>query len=119
MCLADEEMVDHLLLGCKTTYSLWISVLSWFGLSCVFPKTLSDHFNAWKLMLGITKGKDLRRTSFLATLWVIWKERNSRCFDGKSSNMQSILDHIRFETATWVSTSPQFRDTPTDMIMQN
>ena len=62
-CLADEEKVDHLLLGCKTAYSLWISILGWFGLSWVFPKTLLDHFNAWKLTLGTTKGKHLWRTS--------------------------------------------------------
>eukprot|EP00268_Persea_americana_P020191 TRINITY_DN20423_c0_g2_i1.p1 TRINITY_DN20423_c0_g2~~TRINITY_DN20423_c0_g2_i1.p1 ORF type:complete len:102 (-),score=3.72 TRINITY_DN20423_c0_g2_i1:199-504(-) len=78
MCLADEETVDHLLLGCKTAYSIWIAALSWFGLSWTFLKTLLDHLNAWKLMSGATKGKQLWMTFFLATLWVIWRERNSR-----------------------------------------
>ena len=55
--------------------------------------------------------------NLLATLWVIWRERYSICFDGKSSSMESLLDHIRFETATWVSTGPHFRGTPTDMIV--
>ena len=57
--------------------------------------------------------------NLLATLWVIWRERYSICFDGKSSSMESLLDHIRFETPTWVSTGPHFRGTPTDMIVEN
>lgn len=91
ICLADGESVDHLLLGWKTAYSLWVWVLGWFGLSWAFPKTLLDHCNAWNMMLEATKGKHLWWTSYLAILWVIWKERNSSCFDERFTDTETQI----------------------------
>lgn len=30
--------------------------------------------------------------SFLALIWVVWKERNKRCFEGVSSNVAEIVE---------------------------
>ena len=85
----------------------------------VLPKALLDHFNSWKTMSGAFKAKHLWRTSFLAIPWVIWRRhRNSRCFDGRFTDIKTVLDYIKFETTTWVYVGPQCRGIPADMIVQ-
>lgn len=38
MFLADEEMVDHLMLSCKAVQAMWRSVLGWFDCKWVLPR---------------------------------------------------------------------------------
>lgn len=40
--------------------------------------------------------------SFLAAIWVIWKESNRRCFEGKSFAIEDILDSSLHTVASWV-----------------
>ena len=95
MCLRDEESVDHLLLNCKEAQSLWRAVVGWFDCRWVFPKSLIELFQAWKEPIGIPRGKELWRFTFLAVIWIIWKERNSRCFEGKESSVSSLVERIK------------------------
>lgn len=49
MCLADEEIVDHLLLNCKVALGLWSAVLCWFGCGWVHP---TIHGLFWGMAFG-------------------------------------------------------------------
>lgn len=57
-------------------------------------------------------------SSFLAVLWVLWKERNSHCFDGQSSSMDRLEDMVKFLVASWVHNLPAFKGIPIDSIMR-
>lgn len=72
MCLANEESVD-LLLRCKVPQALWTSLLKWFDCSWVCPRDIGRHLEAWYLPYGLTTGKVMCRTSFLAVSWTLWK----------------------------------------------
>lgn len=44
MCLADEEIVDHLLLRCKVAQAVWSSVFRWFDCCWTFLVILVTSF---------------------------------------------------------------------------
>ena len=83
MCLVDEENVDHLLVNCRVAMTIWRSVMKRFNYSWVFPRSISQLFEAWKMTVGSWRGRIMWKLSFLPTLWAIGKERNIRCFEGK------------------------------------
>ena len=105
MCLEDEETIDHLLLRCITAVKIWNTVICWFGCSWVFPKNVQDLFMAWKSPLGPHKGKEMWKLSFLVVIWHIWKERNTRCFEGVATNGDSIYGEIKFSVSTGLNKS--------------
>ena len=117
MCLRDKESMDHLMLDCKTAQSIWSSVVGWFDCCWVFPKSLSELFQAWKAPIGISRGKELWRLTFLAVLWTICKERNSRCFEGVETSDSNLVEKTKFLVAFGVSISPSFKGYSTEQIM--
>jgi len=38
---------------------------------------------------------------WLSTIWVIWKERNSKKFKHKEKTLQCLLDKIKLQTFLW------------------
>lgn len=46
---------------------------------------------------------------FGSYLWAIWKERNSRCFEGVSSPKEALAYRVKFLVASRVSVLPNFR----------
>lgn len=45
----------------------------------------------------------------MVVIWSIWKERNTRCFDGITYPMQRLVDKAKFLVASWVLVLPIFR----------
>lgn len=58
------------------------------------------------------------KLAFLAAIWSFWTERNRRCFDGKIANVYSIAEGIKSLAAAWVSSLPQFKGIPINIISQ-
>jgi hypothetical protein len=38
----------------------------------------------------------------MLVVWLIWKERNARLFDRRSSNTDQLLESIKLEIKLWV-----------------
>lgn len=73
-----EEDANHHFLHCL--------LLSIFGVTWAMPKSLLFCWT-WK---GAGKGrKKIWKTLPVSIWWVIWKERNLRCFEGKRENITS------------------------------
>lgn len=47
----------------------------------------------------LSKRSGLWDSSFITLLWIIWKERNTRCFVGKGSNLQALAEKLKFIVA--------------------
>ena len=65
----------------------------------------------------IFRDKELWRLSFLAVLWIMWKERNSRCFEGVASSVSCLVGKTKFLVALWVSISPSFKGYSREQLM--
>lgn len=81
------------------------------------PNMILDLWEAWKFMTGSLKSRALWRAAFLAVIWIIWKERNLCCFEGKCLNIEVLLDKIKFTVASWGSILPQFKGIPINLIL--
>ena len=100
MCKKSGELVNHLLLHCPITYELWSMVWALFGLQWVMPHGVSDLFLRWQGSFSGHWSIDLWRVVPHCVLWCIWRERNSRCFEGKEqsiSKFKSLLLHTLIE----------------------
>lgn len=84
-----------------------------------FQKSHQELFQAWKAPTGVPRGKELWRLLFLVVIWTIWKERNSRCFEGKVSSKSSMVERTKFPVALWVSINPAFGDYTIDQIVSH
>ena len=119
ICIGDEESVDHLLLNRNVAQLIWRSVFASFGCSWVFPKCILELYQAWNLQNRSHKGKEMRRLSFLAVIWIIWKEKNSRLFEKRSENCDSVMEKIKFLVASWLLINHHFKGYSLDQIMRN
>uniref|UniRef100_A0A2N9F1I0 Reverse transcriptase domain-containing protein n=1 Tax=Fagus sylvatica TaxID=28930 RepID=A0A2N9F1I0_FAGSY len=95
MCKSSGESVNHLLLHCNVAMEMWNFALCTFGVSWVFPETVSDCLTGWYNWWG-------RRSSRIWNLlphcimWNIWRERNGRTFEDGSVRLE------RSSSLSWV-----------------
>lgn len=82
--------------------------MGWFEVSSILPASLLDHFKAWNIATSYRRGKIMWCSSFYAATWCIWNERNYRCFEGRSSRVETLINRINFATTSWVSIRPYF-----------
>eukprot|EP00268_Persea_americana_P012878 TRINITY_DN15545_c0_g1_i6.p1 TRINITY_DN15545_c0_g1~~TRINITY_DN15545_c0_g1_i6.p1 ORF type:complete len:174 (-),score=24.45 TRINITY_DN15545_c0_g1_i6:44-565(-) len=119
MCLVDEESIDHLLLNCRVPQCPWKAILGWFHYCSPLPHSLTALFKSWRLGVGPKRGRIMWRLSFLAAIWTIWKERNARCFEGKSIDEPGLQEKVKLLVAHWVSPLPLFKVISVSSIVHN
>lgn len=84
LCGKEAESVNHLFLNRNVTAQLWQIYLNIKGLKWVMPRTLIQLLQCWN------RGKRKKKKSFWritipANIWGTGrKERNTKCFEGKS-----------------------------------
>jgi hypothetical protein len=90
MCKKDGESVDHLLLHCEVAHALWCNIFSQFGLSWVMPRCASDLCACW-CSSGRTSSAVVWKMVSICIFWMLWRERNNRCFEDVESSMEVII----------------------------
>lgn len=105
-------------LNCKIVQKLWEAFLQTFGCQWMMPNRIYDLFLAWRWGTGLGRGRIMWSSPFLAVIWSLWRERNARCFERSSSQVQVLVDIARFLVASWVLVLPQFRGFSYDLILQ-
>ena len=74
MCCCDGELVDHLLLHCPVTHSLWTFMLQAFGIHCVMLGLVAGLLSCWHQWLG-KHNSDIWNLVVLGWLmWIVWLE---------------------------------------------
>jgi hypothetical protein len=99
----DIESAQHLFLSCSTFGSLWALVRSWIGFSSVDAHTLSDHFVQFTYSAGgLRARRSFLQVIWLACVWVVWTERNSRLFRDTASPVDHLLDKVKMFSFRWL-----------------
>lgn len=76
-------------------------------------------FLAWISPSGLPRGKEMWWLFFLAVIWIIWKERNSRCFDGVDADESILKDRIKVTITSWVMSNSSFKGYSIVQIVRN
>ena len=93
--------INHLLLHSGVARTLWYTIFAQFKLSWVMPKSVKELFASW-WMGGNSQSVIMWKMVPLCLMWCIWRERNARCFEDSSRNIED-LTHFFLSTITWTT----------------
>lgn len=101
MCEQEAEVNNHILIHCQITASLWNMFLCILGISWVMmPKTTLELLNSWPGVGSRGKKEEWWKLIPSCIWWSIWKERNTKCFEGQKIACQRIktncISHLFF-----------------------
>nr|CAD1841613.1 unnamed protein product [Ananas comosus var. bracteatus] len=106
LCNSDSETMEHLILDCSYSNSMWIRLLhsaptAYHRLSNS-PGGIAVRWCSSRLLLTgeFKKNFDLY---VAAGCWELWKERNRRLFDNKSQRSEILARAINDTIKQWVS----------------
>ncbi|XP_058106276.1 uncharacterized protein LOC131249480 [Magnolia sinica] len=109
-CMGDEESVDHLPVHCPFISQILLDFFISFNINGCIPATASSSLAYWH---GFKLGKirtRVWRMSILAIWWVVWKERNDRCFNNSQSSPQSVGSKAKKLLIEWPVAVPGLKD---------
>jgi hypothetical protein len=102
-CLQHSETIEHLLLQCPFSRSIWFEVLWSLARSSLAPSAVDVLLVWWSSVLNTWPSKihPQARSFFLLVLRSIWIERNNWIFKNKSRTEMFLLDAIIEEADRW------------------
>ena len=102
LCLTEAETVDHLLLHCVMTRTLWNLLFSLFGVEWVLSGTVKETLLGWHgAFVGKIRKKAWQMTP-LYIFWSVWKERNLLAFGNEVLSIQRLKHSFVCNLWSWV-----------------
>jgi hypothetical protein len=90
MCKHSGESPNHLLLHCETAQSLWSMVFCLFGVVWVMPRSVVEVMASWMGSFRKSSHADVWGAVPLCVMWVLWRERNLRVFEGQERTVLEL-----------------------------
>ncbi|GAU24549.1 hypothetical protein TSUD_148900 [Trifolium subterraneum] len=100
-CVGSRESSVHLFLHCPSAMLVWKEVFRWLGVMIVIPPSL---FSLFEIFRGSAKNAKIGQGFVMiwhATLWCLWKARNSSIFANGSFIPLAIVDEIKVISWKW------------------
>ena len=104
LCKQTQETAAHLFSQCRFSKRVWRMTKDWLGISSIRMEEWTADLSIedwWRKMAF--KSKAIASITMLVT-WTIWKERNARVFNNKSTPPPTLFEAINGEARLW---SPQ------------
>jgi hypothetical protein len=104
LCQSEDETYAHLFIQCRFTTKVWRKIRSWASTRIPLPGQNFANTEDWWLLARKQVPKVRRRdfdTVVVLAHWRIWKERNSRIFEGAKHSVQEVFQGIRDDIAMW------------------
>lgn len=96
LCGQEEESLNHLFFSCSFSSSIWISLCG----KCNIPSVAMNWEDTLRWMAQTFRGNSLSsltaRLMFAAVVYGIWRERNSRLFQGRALDVANVCYEILF-----------------------
>ena len=100
-CGTHLESNSHFLFVCRFSWSAWMEILKWWGLSAPLHNQCTKFSMQW---LGLVKGRKHRNIWALTlgcVLWSLWYERNKIKFESKAPNLQNFVLPLKIRIGIW------------------
>ncbi|KAK2415745.1 hypothetical protein QL285_038202 [Trifolium repens] len=100
-CVGSVETPTHLFLHCPCAMKVWSELFKWVGVEMVIPPSISSLF---EIFMGSARNAKIRKGFALiwhASLWAIWKERNSAIFSTGVFNPLVVVDLVKVLSWKW------------------
>lgn len=108
LCKVLPESAEHMFFRCRYSKRIWDAMASWVGCNDLFkpppPNPAMGVAELWEIFAkhdGFSP-KGLRSATTLVC-WEIWKERNARVFNKKSTMPSVLVDKIKDEGRAWIA----------------
>ena len=89
-CDGDGKSVDHLLLHCPVTHTLWTSMLQAFGIHWVMSGFVAGLLSCWHQWLG-KHNSNIWNLILGCLMWIVCLEQNHRSFE----DIEKTLDELK------------------------
>lgn len=91
LCRMEEESIDHLLVGCSYSKTVWDSVRAMAKISPILATSVEDLFKKASLLFRDNSEEARKgRLCFNLTLYYLWLERNARIFKEEDQRPWSL-----------------------------
>ena len=108
LCKVDGKTVDHLLLHCHFSREVWDIIFALFSVQWVMPGTIIELLACWQGCFGLHKLNGIWNCIPHCLLWCLWRERNSRQFEGSARSLTNLKTIVLNTLFVWVLASGCF-----------
>ncbi|CAO2835995.1 unnamed protein product [Amaranthus hypochondriacus] len=102
-CGINVESNSHIIFTCSFSWSVWMMMLDWWGVSGVLHKCCAAFMLSWEsLRPKWCKGK-LWKLILGCVIWSLWFERNKLKFDHGVCEAKKLVDTIKIRVGVWAT----------------
>ncbi|XP_021991914.1 uncharacterized protein LOC110888709 [Helianthus annuus] len=108
-CGIGKETVNHIVVLCMLVRSIWWQLCVWTKIPVITQaESFSDMLNGLHLLKGSSKRKKIMEVILAASIWSIWKARNTLRFKGEPFIVSKVVDAIKEESFLWIKNRTAF-----------
>ena len=100
-CGTHLESNSHLLFTCRFSWSAWMEILKWWGLSAPLHNQCSSFCLQWLGLVKSRKHKEIWTLTLGCVIWSLWYERNQIKFESKAPNQQTFVLSLKIRIGIW------------------
>ncbi|XP_057770773.1 uncharacterized protein LOC130990569 [Salvia miltiorrhiza] len=100
-CHAHGENLNHLFLTCSKAQELWDEIQSWTGISSARPSSAAAHWIVFSECGKEKKVRNLLKTIWVGCIWLMWRKRNEKIFEGKDWEVKTLVREIKIRSWCW------------------
>ncbi|XP_071688360.1 uncharacterized protein [Rutidosis leptorrhynchoides] len=103
ICDDDLESVEHITLSCDRVKYVWVRIFKWWGANGFVCSNITELVSSKGPSTMTSAGESIWQALKWISLYLIWKNRNTLVFQGKSWNAPMILNEIQTKSFEWIS----------------
>jgi reverse transcriptase-like protein len=100
-CQVVTETNPHILFTCHFSWSIWMKVLSWWGVTGVLQNSCGPFTIAWKHLVPRKKRGKLWNLILCCVIWSFWFERNKVKFESGSPDADKLFLTVKIRVGVW------------------
>jgi len=119
-CNSYIENINHLLLSCQFSWSIWQLIAEDLGGVVATADNLRNFYANWtNVRIANRTRKKLWVASFYATIWSLWMQRNGIIFKQQQLDLQAMYHIVKWRVAFWARAWKDDIPYSVKMLVQN